>query len=88
MESLDHSHNYNSLRQKLKVLRGRGGRGGIHSLLLVVDLSQTLEMNPCASWDLSPDTQKPDTTASHSALHPATCDPHSQLDKGMTKEAA
>lgn len=43
-----------------------------HSLLLAVDLSQTLEMNPCVSLDPSPDPRKPDTIASHCALHPAT----------------
>jgi len=59
-----------------------------HSLLLAVDLSQTLEMNPCASLDPSPDTQKPDTIASHCALHPATCHPRNhraQLNNEMTK---
>lgn len=47
-----------------------------HTLLVVVDLLQILEMNPCASLDLSQGTQKPDTNSSHHVLHPATCAPH------------
>jgi len=59
-----------------------------HSLLLTVNLSQTLEINPCLSLDPSIDTQKPGTTVFHCALHPATCHPHNhkaQLNNKLTK---
>lgn len=47
-------------------------------------------MNPYASSDLSPDTQKLDTIACHCALHPATCHPHNHqayLVKEMATDA-
>jgi len=53
-----------------------------------MDLSQTLEINPCLSLDPSIDTQKLDTIVFHCALHPATCHPHNhkaQFNNKLTK---
>lgn len=52
-----------------------------NSLLSGVDPLQIQEKNPCASSDPSPGTQKPNTTASHYALHPVTCQHGSVLKR-------
>lgn len=44
-----------------------------HSLLSDVDPWQIQDMNPYASSNPGPDTQKQDINASHCELHPVTC---------------
>lgn len=58
----------NSLRQ---IAQSKASKQ--NSLLFDEDLWQILEKSPCASSDPSPGTQKPNTNASHYALHLVAC---------------